>query len=188
MKKLKNAKGFTLVETLTCMLMLVILGGICSTGMEFAMKCYQETVFESNSQTLASSLEVYMSDILRYATDVKTTGSADADGYKVVTGFTNPVYQMYEGMIAVSTEDETSGKMVIYTRPAGEAARKEYLIVGHGMYAEDMYITDFILKYKDKEEDTDEEKHYFIGEYKIKSELTDSMVRTYTFGCRTISE
>lgn len=175
MKKLKNAKGFTLVETLTCMLMLVILGGICSTGMEFAMKCYQETVFESNSQTLASSLETYINDILRYATDVQT----GADGK--VTGFTNPAYQMYEGMIAVSTAGETEGKMVIYTRPEGESARKQFLIVGEGMYAENMYIADFTLKYNATTQ-------WFEGEYKIKSVRMSSMVRTYTFGCRTISE
>ena len=175
MKKLKNAKGFTLVETLTCMIMLVLLGGICSTGMNLAMKSYQETVFESNSQTLASSLETYMNDILRYATDVETT-----DGK--VTGFTNPSYQMYEGMIAVSTtEGETKDKMVIYTRPAGEDARKEFLIVGPGMYGNDMYIADFTLKY-------DETTQLFEGEYKIKSVRMSSMVRTYTFGCRTISE
>ena len=179
MKKLKNAKGFTLVETLTCMIILVILGGICSTGMNVAMKSYQETVFESNSQTLASSLELYMNDILRYATDVKTDADAEAvEGYRPVEGFTNPAYQIYEGMIAVPSEGETEGKMVIYTRPEGESARKQFLIVGEGMYAENMYIADFTLKYNATTQ-------CFEGEYKIKS---NSMVRTYTFGCRTISE
>ena len=183
MKKLKNAKGFTLVETLTCMLMLVIIGGICSTGMNLAMKSYQETVFESNSQTLASSLETYMNDMLRYATDVKTDTEAESvAGYLPVEGFTNPSYQIYEGMIAVSnTDGDTEGKMVIYTRPNGDAARKEMLIVGQGMYAGNMKIEGFTLTYN-------ESTNYFKGEYKIKSELTDSMVRTYTFGCRTISE
>lgn len=181
MKKLKNAKGFTLVETLTCMIMLVLLGGICSTGMNVAMKSYQKTVFESNSQTLASSLELYINDILRYATDVKTDADAEAvEGYRPVEGFTNPAYQMYEGMIAVSTAGETKDKMVIYTRP-DEATRKEFLLVGLGMYGNDMYVADFTLKYNATTQ-------WFEGEYKIKSVRMSSMVRTYTFGCRTISE
>jgi len=84
MRKIRDKKGFTLIEMLACVVTLLLIGMIVSTGMNLATMSLRETTFESDSQMLESTLNMYIGDILRHATDVKE----DATG---VT-FTNDAY------------------------------------------------------------------------------------------------
>ena len=97
MKKLKkNQKGFSMVEMLVCVVTLLLIGGICSTGMGISIKSFQESRFESDSQALESTLSLLFSDIFRYATEVNTETGVQ---------FTNIEYEINNGTIIIGTEE-----------------------------------------------------------------------------------
>lgn len=178
-KKLKNQKGFTLIEMMACIVTMLLLSGICSTGINFALECYKQSVFESESQMLKSTLDLTINDILRYATDVKT-GEANK-----VTGFTNTMYQIAGGMIEVPTTDANKNKFVVYNLPKKVANTDPeptiYLLVGDQVYGDNLYIDTFELTY-------DTATHCFEGTYTIKSTVVSDASKTCKFTCRTISE
>lgn len=72
MKKLKNTRGFTLVESLAALMVLVLLVVGMDSGMKAATRAYTQSIFESNSAALSGILNTAMGDILRYSEDVTT--------------------------------------------------------------------------------------------------------------------
>lgn len=176
MRKLKQKKGFTLVETLACIIVLLLVGGICTAGMNLAMNSYQTSVFESDSQMLESTLELYLCDILRHATDVYTEGEPEETEQTVVS-FTNVAYKIYDGCIQVPEKTESGGgAFLVYESRNGYGN----MVVGEKVYAQTLYISDFELKYN-------EEKGYFTGTYIIKSTVLEDAEKECTFTCRTIA-
>lgn len=180
MKKIKNNQGFTFVEMLACVLTLLLIAGIVSAGMNLALKSYNESMYESDSQMLESTLDLYICDILRHATKIETE-EVDADpsrpGEKIVTGFTNVAYQIYGGNIKVlEKEDDDGGAFMVYETKNNDGV----MLVGTNVYAGTLYISDFTLKYN-------EEKGYFTGTYLIKSTILENASRECTFTCRTIA-
>lgn len=177
MKKLKSKKGFTLVEMLACIVALLLIGGICTTGMSLAVNSYNKSVYESDSQMLENTLNLYLCDILRHATSILTDGDVNAEEQNV-TSFTNVAYQIYDGHIEVSERTEGSGgTFLVYESKNGQGA----MIVGENVYASTLYISDFVLKYNP-------EKHYFTGYYTIKSSVLEDAEKKCEFTCRTIAE
>lgn len=177
MKKLKSKKGFTLVEMLACVVTLLLIGGICATGMNLAISSYNESVFESDSQMLENTLNLYLCDILRHATSIQTNGDTNAEEQDVLS-FTNVAYQIYDGHINVSERTEDGGgTFLVYESKNGQGA----MIVGENVYAGTLYIADFVLKYNP-------EKCYFTGYYTIQSSALEDAEKTCEFTCRTIAE
>ncbi len=171
MRKLGKSKGFTLVEMLACILTLLLICMLCTTGMNFAMKSYQESLFESDSQMLESTLNMYISDVLRHATSIE----AEEDGR--VTAFTNATYGIYEGTIVASErKDGTGGIFLLYTGEYGSGT----LVVGEEAYAKTLYIEGFTINY-------DSTTGIFTGGYTIKSSALSDVERECTFTCRTIA-
>lgn len=177
MRKLKNTKGFTLIEMLACVITLLLIGGICSTGMNLAIRSYNESIYESDSQMLEDTLNLYLCDILRHATFVRTEGDA-AVAEKNVISFTNVAYQIYDGHIEVSERvEDYGGTFLVYESGNGQGA----MIVGENVYAGSLYISDFVLKYNS-------EKKYFTGYYVIQSSVVEDLEKKCEFTCRTIAE
>lgn len=168
MKKLKCKKGFTLVELLACIVTLLLIAGIVSTGSNIAMRSFNQSTYESNSQMLEDTLDMYLKDILRHARLIET----DEEG-KVVE-FTNATYQIYEGMIVL--DEETS-----YLKYVTTEGGREVMLIAENMYAGTLYLSDFELNY-------DYEKKYFKGSYNIKSTMLEDVERHCEFTCRTIAE
>ena len=81
MKKLKNKGGFTLIEMMCALLILVILVMGMGVGMEAGGRIYRDAVFESESATLAGILNTSLGDILRYSIDVRETTATDKQKY-----------------------------------------------------------------------------------------------------------
>lgn len=180
MKKIKSNKGFTFVEMLACIITLLLIAGIVSTGMDLALKSYNESMYESDSQMLESTLNLYICDILRHATVDEANDLQEIAGEeeKLVTGFTNVAYQIYGGNIKVlEKDDEGGGAFMVYETKNNAGV----MLVGANVYANTLYISDFTLKYN-------EEKHYFTGSYTIKSTILKDANRKCTFTCRTIAE
>lgn len=73
MKKLKNNAGFTLIEIMCALLILVMLVAGMGVGMNSGTRIYREAMFESESATLAGIVNTSLGDILRYSIDVRET-------------------------------------------------------------------------------------------------------------------
>ena len=67
-----SSKGFTLMEALIALLILVMVATIVATGVPSAFKSYRAAVDGSNAQVVMSSTVAKLRDELSYATDVKT--------------------------------------------------------------------------------------------------------------------
>ena len=171
MKKLKNKKGFTLVEMLACVVTLILIGLICSGGMRLAMNSLRASTFDSNSRTVEAALDIYISDLLRHASDVN-------NGPEGVT-FTNQAYYIKNGTLKI----DTTGSKVAdagYLVCTGGSSVPERMLANKGIYTDNLYIKDFTLSYE-------EATGIFTGGYKIVSSVTDS-VRDCSFSYRMIEE
>lgn len=181
MRKLASKKGFTLVEMLACVITLLLVSMICSTGMNFALNVYQESVFESENQMLESTLNLYLGDILRHAAGINTESTpinASEPNVKKVRSFTNAGYHIYEGYIEVSTRSgNDGGRFMICPKVGNESIP----IVNGAAYGKAMYVTDFVLGY-------DDTTGMFYGTYKIKSSVSDEFSKDCSFVYRTIAE
>lgn len=170
MKKIKTKKGFTLVEMLACTVTLLLVCLICTTGMNLALKSYEQSIFESDSQMLESTLDTYIGDMLRYATKV-TIDPDSADN--IVEGFTNAAYQVYEGNFYIGT----NGYLYCTINDNSTGA----LVVGKGNYAESLCVVDFELHF-------DDTTGIFTGKYTIGSTASASLAKECTFTYRTIAD
>lgn len=175
MRKIKEKKGFTLVEMLACIVTLILIGLICSAGMNLATMSLRETTFESDSQMLESTLNTYLGDILRYATEIQV----EADGS--VKSFTNDTYYIDEGKfeIKLSGPENLQAGYLICTSQLALEDTEGIMLINEGAYAGSLYIKDFVLYY-------DQEKEVFTGSYVIVSSMTDSK-KNCAFSYRTIS-
>lgn len=71
-RKWKDSRGFTLVETLCAVAILVMLGLLINTGLHLAMRSYRDLTAQSELELLAASLSDALADELRYAQRMKT--------------------------------------------------------------------------------------------------------------------
>jgi len=75
-KKLRGSKGFTLVEMIAAVLILVLLVLILNTGLDLAVKSYRTMTAESETELLISSLSDIIYDELRYARDINAAANS----------------------------------------------------------------------------------------------------------------
>ena len=168
MRKRRCQKGFTLIEMLACVVTLILIGLICTTGMNLASISLKETTFESDSQMLESTINMYLSDILRHATDV------EVDANQTVVCFTNDTYYIDKGKLRAD-----DGYLVFSTKLSLDET-KGAMIVNESAYAGTLSIRDFVLKY-------DSEKGVFSGSYRITSSEIER-TKLCEFSYRTIGE
>lgn len=179
MNKLKQKKGFTLVEMLMCMLILILLSGICNIGMNLASDSYNASVFESESQMLSSSINTYLADILRYSTTVTTAGEEAGEASQEVIGFYSNSYSIQGGNIIVSARDyenSTGGRVQIKRTETDESP---VLLVGESLYTDSMYVESFVLTY-------DATTGVFSGSYIIKSAVIEDAEKLCEFSYRRV--
>ena len=175
MRKIKNNKGFTLIEMLACTVTLILIGLICSAGMNLATMSLRESTFESDSQMLESTINMYVGDILRHVTEVET----EEDG--TVVSFTNDSYYIDEGNFVISekgSKELEAGYLLCTSQLALEGVEGT-MLVNEGAYVGNLYIKDFVLSY-------DKEKKVFSGSYIIVSSLT-TQTKLCKFSYRTIA-
>lgn len=165
MKKLKNQKGFTLTEMLSCVLALLLLTSICTMGTELALNSYNRSMFESNSQMLESTLNTYLGDIVRHAT-------FELDDEKKVKTITNSMYKMKKGRIGVSDE----GRIYIYKN---ESDTTGVLLLNENVYTKTLKVSKIELQYK-----VDDNGQYITVLYTIESNVVDGLTKECDFEYR----
>jgi prepilin-type N-terminal cleavage/methylation domain-containing protein len=171
MKKLKSQKGFTLVEMLACVVMLMLLAGICSAGTSVAMNSYNMSLFESNSQMVESTLELYMGDIIRHGTVKEGTDPDNPTEKKLL--ITNPSYGIYDGWIEL-----VDGH--IYVRKTKEDTTGMKLLAGTN-YTQSLKVNDFTLNYNEAEKSV-------TGTYKIESTVVAGLEKKCDFTYKLVTD
>lgn len=166
MKRLKSQKGFTLVEMLICVVILMLLAGICNAGTNIAMKSYNESLFESNSQMLESTMNMYLGDILRHAT-FKLESTPLANGNKKVETLTNDSYGIYGGKFSISSE----GRLYLHKTDLDTSGSK---LLNEKVYTKALKISNFRLEYNETE-------RFVTGGYTIESTIISGLKKECSF-------
>lgn len=101
----RNRKGFSLMEMLVTLLILVLLVMGMNSGLSAAVRVYDEAVFYSDSRTLAGMLDTTLSDLFRFSEQIKPVSAVssedlyDSMGRKIDYVFTNAEYGMNDAYI-----------------------------------------------------------------------------------------
>ena len=171
MKKLKNKNGFTLMEMLCCVVIVLLVSMLCGTGVSLALKSLDATTFESNSQMLESTLDIYISDILRHASNITNEDS------KIT--FDNSAYYIQKGSFKIKEVSHGAGYLSCTSTNPDDSVI-EMLVANEGVYADGLYVKDFSLTYNAT-------TGIFEGGYVIVNPILGSS-RDCTFMYRTIVE
>ena len=114
-----HRSGFTLVETLVSILILVIMVAATTTGMNAAVRIYKEATFHANSATLESMLRATLEDLLSYAQDVQTRPAAgNAEGNFL---YTNYEYGVQDAYLRLNTTKTDGSPIQMVNQETGEA-------------------------------------------------------------------
>jgi len=70
-RKLRSRKGMTLLEMMVCVGMLAIIGAMLSSITAVGTHVYADSNFASETQTLASTIDIALSDVLNYASGIE---------------------------------------------------------------------------------------------------------------------
>ena len=174
MKKLKSKKGFTMIEMLVCVVTLILLCMIVTTGSNLATMSMNASLFESESQMMKATLDICIGDLLRHATDVRE----EEDGRVI---FTNDAYFIDDGYIFIQTKDSgITGAGYLVCSSNIDLSTTGLLVANRGIYVNGMYIKDFELDYH-------EDTHVFTGSYVIVSKLTTA-TKKCEFSFRSIAD
>lgn len=162
--------GFTLIEFLVSVaIMMVLLAGI-GVGMDTGSKVYRDASFETDSAMLADTLNNSLGDILRYSQNVRENDGIFQDSlgnnlniYQAPFVFTNLEYGVQDGYLVVSSEN---GGNVFEIRNLRNSDVME--LVNTGAYP-NLTVTDFTLAYVSPERDSGGDTGYAEISYVIRN-------------------
>ncbi|MDD4844932.1 MAG: prepilin-type N-terminal cleavage/methylation domain-containing protein [Anaerotignum sp.] len=168
LRKLCNGKGFSLFESIVALLIISLLTIGVATGVNTAASVYKKSLFLSESDVLAATVDTALSDVLRFSSNI----TEQADG---TVQFTNANYSVRNGHFLLKDGwlylNLTNEKM-----DDAEDAPLAALLNG-GIYTS-MKIDSYILDYKDG---------VFSGSYVIQSKEDSALEKSYEFYFRPIN-
>lgn len=164
---LRSKAGFTLVEMLTAIAILALLGATVTAGIPVAIKVMQESTFASDSTLLESTVDTALADTFRYATDIhQPVGAADAKWqFNTADGKHSDVYL-----------DVTEGYIFFVDTKGGSETLT--VLVTKGAYS-NLEIEDFSYTY-------DSSAQTFSGGYTIILSEDSSKTRSVTFAYKAL--
>lgn len=200
MKKLKKNAGFTLVEMLAVVLILVILTMGMGKTMDAGVQIYRDATFEADSATLSGILNTALGDILRYSTEIRINEATAANptaagGFRDSTGtillkedvgfvFTNYEYGIRDAYFYTQVFADNTSKGALQMRNLKNADIVE--LVNTGAYP-DLAVTNFVITYV--EEGAEGKRGgYFEITYDIVSESHDNLKRNVTTYIRLMNQ
>ena len=168
-RKLKSSKGFSLLETLVALIIVLLVASCVTIGISASNRVYKRSLFVSESDLLASTIDIALSDVLRYAYDINC-----ADDTNTVSSFSNKNYSIEDGhfvikqgFLYINTTNDISDDVI------GDHLKP---LIGGSTYTASK-MTDFQLNYNDGE---------FTGSYTLQSKMYSDLSKTFTFSFRTI--
>ena len=176
MKKLLKKGGFTLVEMLAALMILVLLVVGMDAGISAANLAYTRSVFESNSAALAGILNTAMGDILRYSEDVRVPTAQEAPQDPPAVVFTNYDYGVRNGYFSIpDSQPDAPATLQIRNLQNDRAAE----LINTGAYP-DLQISDFQISY-------DPAGRYFSISYQISHVRHSSWTRDISCAVRLLN-
>ncbi len=196
MKKLRSSGGFTLIEMLATLLILVFLILGIDTGMDSALRIYDEAKFQSNSASMANIVNTSLGDILRYAVDVEVVDpnvgieKTDTTGTHKVTGM-SLVFTNYEYGVrgAYFTLNDLQGTETGILRMNNSYDNNIVELVNTGAYP-DLKMKNFEIQYVPLTTDGDGNNTaggYFELSYTVYSEKDSSLTRDVEYIIRSMN-
>ena len=184
MRKMRKKAGFTLIEMLVALLIMVFLIMGMGVGMDAGSRIYRDASFETDSATLAGILNTSLGDILRYSFDVREV-DAEEEGIKPEVAqkileddvdfvFTSRDYGIRDAYfyIPLNIEDGTSKGVLLMKNLKSNIAVE---LVNSGAYP-DLLVSEFEIAYKPRQ-NPGIEGGYFTITYKITSVSDPDKVR-----------
>ncbi len=188
MRKLKHKSGFTLMEMLVSITVLVLLVMGIGTSMDSGLQVYKTSMFQSNSGTLSGIINTSLGDILRYAEDIKPLEQA-VDNIEFV--FTNPEFGVVDAYFSIDDAENAKGVLQL------KQVNKETIVdlVNRGAYP-DLEVTNFKITYvapgseavKNDGTTTTLRGGYFKVYYEIHSTLNNQDIRKVETIVRLLNE
>lgn len=186
MKKYLNRSGFTLIEMMAALLVMVLLVVAMGTSMTAGMRIYKDATFEADSASLAGILNTALGDILRYSEDVTvnegtaanpSAGFIDSNGQYIVREevgfvFTNKEYGIRDAYFYTPIISGSESKGVLQMKNLRNTEIVD--LVNTGSYP-DLVITNFKITFVVP--GVTQRGGYFSIEYDILSESDDQMQR-----------
>ena len=182
----KRAKrGFSLLEMLVALAILVFIVMGIGVGMDAGVKIYKEAIFEADSGSMAGIINTNLGDILRYSSRVTVNNGSnleDASGSFVAEQdvefvFTSVDYGIHDAYFdTASLLDGTANGVLRITNLKKE---KSMDLVNTGAYP-DLKIEDFEIHYFEPGKEVDGNTirgGYFEVSYRIVSDKYDDMSR-----------
>ena len=80
-QKRKSKAGFTLVEMLCALVVMVLVSCLMAVGVRVAVKAYQTEVMHSEAQVLCSTIRTKVNDELRYAGSIYLTTNGEFSSF-----------------------------------------------------------------------------------------------------------
>ena len=146
MEKLKSKEGFTLIEMVVALLILVMIIVSMDTVMDSSLRIYNDATFEADSASMAGIVNTNIGDILRYVDYIKTNEDGvfvGADGGQlsnVEFVFTSYDYGVQDAYFYLAPDAERGSSGVLQMRSLKNAGTVE--LVNTGAYP-NLAITDF---------------------------------------------
>lgn len=189
MKKLNNKAGFTLMEMLVSIFVLVLLVMGIGTSMDSGLQVYKTSNLNANSGILADIINTSLDDLLRYA-EVEVVDSTkptyDAkDTEEIGFLFTSRDF----GMVGAHFVLGTDGILKMQGRAGEDGTLPAAVELVNGGSYSDLKITQFSITYVPKGSTmtvtrTDGRKYnsteggFFFVDYKIENQLDKTQVRS----------
>jgi prepilin-type N-terminal cleavage/methylation domain-containing protein len=192
----RGKAGFTLVEMLATILILVLLVAGMSVGIASAYRIYSTAIFESDSAVMISNINKTLGDILGYAQELRTDAPfRDWSGIALPTGtganavnfvFSNSEYGLQQAYFYVSTgDDEDLDESTTIGEPVG---RIQFMslgsdtpldVINQGVYV-NLEVTNFRITYN-------ETGQYFSISYTVRSTQDASKTKDVEYAVRLLN-
>lgn len=177
MKKTRKNAGFSLIELVCTLLILVLLVMGIGVGMDTGSKIYRDATFESDSAMLAGILNTSLGDYLRYAEVMETDTMSDLlpsgmTTFNLPYVYTNYEYGIRMGYFYLPIENNVAkGSLKIKSLHD----EKTINLVNAGAYP-DMQVQNFQISFTPRDEDG-VEGGYCVVTYEILSKNDASQKR-----------
>ncbi len=200
----RRKMGFSLIEMLVALMILVFLVLGIGVGMDAGSRIYRDASFETDSAALAGILNTSLGDILRYSTNTKYIGAvnaenqlseeeiqklidaggvADTNNPKIEFIISNDSYGIVDAYFSTSSsENVNSGPLQLVSLRNGEVKN----LVNKGAYP-NLDVTNFRITYKPRY-NPGIEGGYFTISYEIWSKTNSEKVRQVTHTVRQLND
>ena len=187
----RSNAGFTMIEMVATLMILALLAVGMGGGMSSALRVYRDSVFESDSASLESTLNTALEDILRYSQDVKEAADQEGGQFKTQSGqllptgtdagavnfvFTNLEYDVIDAYFFTPTHDDGTVGGALQMKTLSDDTPRD--LVNKGAYP-GLEVANFKISYDSDRKAYSVEYTIFSADDSTKTREVICTVRTF---------